>query len=147
MNLTEAITRIQYDSSWAIWADTPFTPDSEARYGQRQFEQGGVLDSKSFFADGIQVGDYIGRFCDWDDALLSDNDAVEEAAKDMIDTTQADRAEALPALSRLTGVPYDTLIKATKAGRIQARQSGGTWLSTVEAVRAAINTGRIRPRS
>ena len=146
MNLIDAISKIQYDSNWGIWADTPFIPDSEARYGQRQFEQGGVLDGKSFFADGVQVGDYVGRFCDWDDDFLSDDDAVAEAARDMIDATQAGRVEALPALAELTGVPYDTLIKAAKGGRIQARKSGGTWLSTVEAVRAAINTGRIRPR-
>ena len=146
MNLVEAITRIQNDPNWGIWADTPFTPYSEARYGQRRFEQGGVLDDKSFFASGTEVNDYVGRFCDWDDNLLSDDDAVREAALDMIDATQAGRVEALPALAELTGVPYDTLIKAAKSGRIQGRKSGGTWLSTVEAVRAAINTGRIRPR-
>jgi hypothetical protein len=63
--LKELVGAIQYDSSWGIWAATvggKFTPESEARYGQCQFENGGLLDEFEFFADGVQIGDHA---TDW----------------------------------------------------------------------------------
>lgn len=36
------------DSQWGIWADAPFTEDSESRVGQLQFENGGLLDDKEY---------------------------------------------------------------------------------------------------
>lgn len=44
---------ISYDSSWAIYAekiDGKFTDESPARFGQRVFENGGVLDDCELFA-------------------------------------------------------------------------------------------------
>lgn len=43
-------------------------------------------------------------------------------------------------------IPYDSLVKAFRESRIQARQSGSTWLSTIAAVKQAIEAGTIRPR-
>lgn len=59
--LKELATSISYDSSWGIWAeliDGKFTLDSKARYGQRHFENGGLLDGFEFFADGVQIRDH-----------------------------------------------------------------------------------------
>jgi hypothetical protein len=50
----------------------------------------------------------------------------------------------LPELARLTGIPYDTLVKAAREGRLDARKSNGVWLSTLEAIAEAKQAGRIR---
>jgi len=50
--------------------------------------------------------------------------------------------ESLPALSEKMGVPYDTLVKYARDGKILARKSGGVWLSTARAIEAA----GIKPR-
>ena len=81
--LKDLAASIQYDSSWGIWAELingKFTPDSEARYGQRQFENGGLLDEFEFFADGEKIGDSISEYCDGDD------DFTEEAISELIDS-------------------------------------------------------------
>ena len=57
--LADLIRKIQYDSSWEIWAEVPFTADSEARYGQRHFQNGGPPDGKEFFATGETCGDFL----------------------------------------------------------------------------------------
>lgn len=62
LTLAQAIKSIQYDSSWGIYAekiDGQFRADSPARYGQRQFENGGVLDECEFVMDGVRAGDEI----------------------------------------------------------------------------------------
>lgn len=93
MTLLEAITQIQYDGGWGIWADAPFTPHSDARYGQCQFENGGLLDGKEFFADGEECGDYLASWLDGIDdpePWMSD-----EGATEMIRETEEERrAEA-----------------------------------------------------
>lgn len=58
---------IQYDSSWGIYADECH-PDAEARIGQTQFEQGGLLDGKHLIANGVQMGDALSRWFDGDDS-------------------------------------------------------------------------------
>ncbi|WP_434686896.1 hypothetical protein [Pseudanabaena minima] len=65
-SLKDLISTIQYDSSWGIWAeliDGKFTPESKARYGQSQFENGGVLDEFAFFAHGEKIGDHYSDWC------------------------------------------------------------------------------------
>ena len=60
--LSEAIQKIGYDSNWAVYAekiDGEFRADSPARIGQRQFENGGVLDDAEFFANGERIGDMM----------------------------------------------------------------------------------------
>lgn len=49
-------------------------------------------------------------------------------------------------LSEGMDIPYDSLVKAAREGRIQARQSGSVWLSTIAAVQQAIQAGTLRPR-
>lgn len=59
--LKDLVSSISYDSSWGIWAELiegKFTSESQARYGQRQFENGGLLDGFEFFADGVQIRDH-----------------------------------------------------------------------------------------
>ena len=81
--LNDLAASIQYDSSWGIWAkliDGKFSPESQARYGQRQFENGGLLDEFEFFADGEKIGDSIAEYCDGDD------DYTDEAIAELIDS-------------------------------------------------------------
>jgi len=54
--------------------------------------------------------------------------------------------EALPALAAELSIPYDTLVRYAREGRILARKSGGVWLSTHRAIEAAgIKPRRQRP--
>lgn len=52
--------------------------------------------------------------------------------------------ETLSVLSEKSGIREDTLLKACQSGRLMARQSGVTWLSTLVAIEWAILEGRIR---
>jgi hypothetical protein len=81
--LKDLASSISYDSSWGIWAeliDGKFAPQSQARYGQRQFENGGLLDEFKFFADGEKIGDSIAEYCN------GDNDFKDEAISELIDS-------------------------------------------------------------
>ena len=68
MTLIEILTgSISYDSSWAIYAekiDGEFHNESPARFGQRQFEDGGLLDECEFFATNDAAWDAIENWCD-----------------------------------------------------------------------------------
>ncbi|MCY4130071.1 MAG: hypothetical protein OXG15_12630 [Gammaproteobacteria bacterium] len=57
MKLKKAISTINYDSSIAIYAESPFTPNSESRIGQNQFENGGILDGKEWVINGDSAND------------------------------------------------------------------------------------------
>ena len=62
MKLVDALLNIQYDSSWGIWAelkDGELAENSEARYGQMTFENGGLLDEKVYVCNGEQIGDWL----------------------------------------------------------------------------------------
>jgi hypothetical protein len=65
-------------------------------------------------------------------------EAVEKLARYAL----GDPEESLPALSEKMGIPYDTLVKYAREGKILARKSGGVWLSTARAIEAA----GIKPR-
>ena len=57
---------LQYDNSWAIYA-LGTGPDSPARVGKTQFEQGGILDGKELVINGTQLGDAISAYTDGDE--------------------------------------------------------------------------------
>lgn len=89
MNLKDAIINIQYDSSWGIWAEFPFTPESKARYGRRQFKNGGLLDGFVYFDDGVNICNHISNWVGDEDQYDTDEDLIwaeEEAAEDLIQT-------------------------------------------------------------
>ena len=65
MKLKEAVLKIEYNAYWGIYADGT-TPESEARFGAVQFDNGGVLDDKFFIMDGEQNGDRLLTYCDGD---------------------------------------------------------------------------------
>ena len=93
--LSEFIQHIGYDSSWGIWATPPFTPDSEARYGQCQFENGGVLDEKVFAVEGERCGDFMAEYCpeNEDGNLIN----TEEGARALIEEIEQERLEEIDA--------------------------------------------------
>lgn len=77
MKLKDALQNIQYDSSWGIWAkkiDGAFTEESEARYGQLAFENGGLLDDFEFACNGEQPHDWATSWADGGDS----NDSFED---------------------------------------------------------------------
>ena len=87
MKLLDAVMDIQGGEDWGIWAEFPFTPESEARYGQRQFENGGLRDDKVYFSNGLFVNQYLSNYvADLDDYSTDKElmDAYEEAARDYI---------------------------------------------------------------
>jgi hypothetical protein len=73
MTLADAIVSIEDSSEWGIWAeeiDGKFSEDSDARYGQKCFENGGVLDGKIFVCNGYTANRFLGNLCDEDDELI-----------------------------------------------------------------------------
>lgn len=64
--------------------------------------------------------------------------AVEKLARFCLE----DPEESLSALAERLGIPYYTLVRYAREGRVLARKSGGVWLSTQRAVEAAA----IKPR-
>lgn len=55
--------------------------------------------------------------------------------------------ETLPELERQTGIDQNTLLVAIRQGRLLARRSAKTWLSTLNAVEWAVVQGKIRKSS
>lgn len=82
MTLLEILTgSLTYDSSWAVYAekiDGKFSPDSPARFGQRCFENGGLLDSSEMFGANDRLVDSL---YNW---MEGDPDYAEEAAIQLI---------------------------------------------------------------
>jgi hypothetical protein len=73
MTLITALETIGYDSGWGIWAeliDGQLKPESEARYGQAIFENGGLLDDFVFVCSGEKAGDHISEWQDDDGDLI-----------------------------------------------------------------------------
>jgi hypothetical protein len=64
---------VSYDSSWGIYADS-CDANAEARIGQTQFEQGGLLDGKQLICTGEQLGDAIQRWTDGEEVDIDDLD-------------------------------------------------------------------------
>ena len=72
--LKDLVTAISYDSSWGIWAeliDGKFIADSQGRYGQSQFENGGLLDGFEFFSNGVQIQENASEFAGENELHLS----------------------------------------------------------------------------
>ncbi len=64
---------ISYDRSWGIYA-TSCEANAEARLGQTQFPQGGLLDGKQLICDGQQLGDALQRWGDGEEIDMDDLD-------------------------------------------------------------------------
>jgi len=67
---------LPYDRGQAIYA-LGTGPDSLARIGQTQFEQGGLLDGKEFVINGMQLGDAILSYTDGDDFEIDGRELLE----------------------------------------------------------------------
>ena len=61
MTLQEGIRNIRPEEDLAIYAKAPFTPESEARYGRTQLENGGERDDKELFANGIYCHQFLNQ--------------------------------------------------------------------------------------
>ena len=82
MLLKDAITRINYDQSIGIYATAPFSSNSDCRYGDRQFENGGLLDAKVFAINGEQANERISAFDDSVKDIVADDSDL-NAARDI----------------------------------------------------------------
>ena len=82
--LKNLVVEIQNDSNWAVYADSN-DPEAPARYGQRQFENGGVLDGKHFVIDGQMAAQALMSYTDGDPAWLDEHGDREEFLQWMID--------------------------------------------------------------
>jgi hypothetical protein len=54
--------KISYNSTWGIWAeriDGEFRAESNCRFGQMQFENGGLLDDMEFFGTNEDIENAI----------------------------------------------------------------------------------------
>jgi hypothetical protein len=84
MLLKDAVVQIQNDRNWAVYA-TDTNPDAEARYGQRQFENGGVLDDKRFIIDGEIATRALLAYTDNDPYWLDEHGDREEFFQFLVD--------------------------------------------------------------
>lgn len=103
-NLKSLVGEIQYDTSWAIWAQAPFTPESAARYGQTRFNNGGLLDGLEFFADGVACGEAI---ADWlGDTQRSDAEEwmINEGIEEFIIQKEVEREDETRYAERLSNI-------------------------------------------
>ena len=89
MTLADEIEKIvrgaNYVSDFGVWANEPFTAESEARQGQGQFENGGLLDEKSFFATNEQIIDAAHSWCDGDPNAEDCQFGMDEIVSEVID--------------------------------------------------------------
>ena len=98
MKLIDILTSgLEYSSTWGIYAeliDGKFTSDSEARFGQRHFENGGLNDGFELFANNEystdQMDQYLGRTDGRDEDTITKWDIL-EAAEFLIDETNSAR--------------------------------------------------------
>lgn len=61
---------LSYDSQWGIWAekiDGKFEPESEARFGQFIFENGGILDNFECVGNNQSITDDRDEYCGMDE--------------------------------------------------------------------------------
>ena len=59
LTLKEIIANgLEYSTSWAVYADG-FQSESQARIGNTQFVNGGLLDGKKLICNGQELGDLI----------------------------------------------------------------------------------------
>lgn len=65
----------------------------------------------------------------------------------IVASPQNGQVMTLRELSEKTGVTYHALALAVWEGRLSARKSGGTWLTTVGALEDAIAAGRMKAPS
>ena len=80
------------ETQWGIWADAPFTADSESRIGQTQFENGGLLDSKVFVGTLYSLSLQIEEQIDEADGDMEYQRKV--AVEKLLDELEAERLEA-----------------------------------------------------
>ena len=86
MKLFEAIEKgLEASNQWAIYANAPFTAESEARIGQTQFENGGLLDTKQFVINGEALDRHVEIFFGNVGDLISDSRDMDEAMRNWIE--------------------------------------------------------------
>lgn len=126
--------------------------------------QRGLSDAVSGYdkADGADWFDLIDKVdavmgWDWSDMPESEfEDAVaasRQITKQITDAywqgwrqghQQRGGGRTLPDLASILGVSYDTLAKAAREGRLEARKSGGVYLSSFKSIDKAIKVGTMR---
>lgn len=74
-------------------------------------------------------------FGDFDGAALAEYVGADDAAP-----------IGLREAARYCGLAYSTLAQAAREGRLEARQTGATWLTSRAAIDEAIENGKLRPR-
>lgn len=87
---------IEESNQIAIYAVTPFTPESEARIGQTQFDNGGLLDDKEFVVNGEALNRHVEIFFSNVGGLISDSREMDAAmaewiAEELIPELETDR--------------------------------------------------------
>jgi hypothetical protein len=64
---------INYSNTEALYLDVPFSRDSEIRFGQPIFENGGLLDDKRYFCTNEDFIDAIDAYLDGEDPESADD--------------------------------------------------------------------------
>lgn len=73
MRLADALINVPYCDSWGVYAipeEDIFTQDSTARYGEKNFENGGLHPEFQKICNGTTAGDFINEWLDDDGCLV-----------------------------------------------------------------------------
>jgi hypothetical protein len=80
---------LSYDSSWGVWAekiDGKFDLESDARFGQFVFDNGGMNDDYELVGNNIFITDARNGYCDTDEGC---EDFYEEWAEQFVEELNA----------------------------------------------------------
>jgi len=72
MKLKDLHSKIAYDPQWGVWAEKingEFNLESNCRFGQLMFENGGRLDGMEFLATNERIVDAISGWADGNEEL------------------------------------------------------------------------------
>lgn len=95
MKISDLNSGIRYDKTWAVYAETPVTLNSTARFGRTHFENGGVDDGFVMIGWNSNIVDFILNYSEGDEDWLSEKDNTEEAIQAYLDQWNASRVATL----------------------------------------------------
>lgn len=85
MKIKDLNASIRYDQKWAVYASLPLSVESNCRFGQTHFENGGVLDGFICIGTNDVIVDSLLEWADNDYEWLSDKNNLLEAIEQYIE--------------------------------------------------------------
>ena len=110
---------LSYDNTVAIYAEGQY-PDVSVRFGQTQFENGGLLDGKEMVGTCMEIIDYLNSWTDGDDDVF-EHVGWDDFVQALFDYGPGHHYTVAYPDSDTAGIEYF----ADKASAIEAAEMGG----------------------